>query len=308
MSCSGGHSHGCGDHSHEFENSHDTSSDIQNGPLESGFASAHQALDQIMNAASSDSLDMEWSRAEALFHHIENEDSSFECDEHDIGKHCVEALAAFMKCSKMIREADLYPSSNEIVEEIETENLKYLLVNFYIGKLQQMDTGNAAGPARRLENIKSARLSFENFVELVCRIGVILPNERDSLGFAQLLDQGKGESEDNSDRSNRHRSMDPNAMRMAKIERFRRNQAAKKRLAQIADTSAREALRRRAAIKRGFVESEITDGVGSVTGGVGGALDPETRREQLLLALETSAREAVDEAFAIDEVRFVAII
>lgn len=209
------------------------------------------------------SLPLEYSRAELLFHHIE--DGSGECEDHSVPRHVNDALAAFTNCASIIRREAIF-SDNEIVEDMNTEDLKYLLVEVYIAALQSKVMEGRVG------HLKAAKSGFEAYIDRVLRLGIITKAEKDALG----LDAEKKPT--------------GNELRQQKIERFKRNAAAKKRLAELAMVNKRKADEERR-------QGGQVDGVGSAASGP----DEEVQREITLLTIAIACRTAADEIAAINQ-------
>jgi hypothetical protein len=311
----------------------------------SGLDSSEPAL---LDRAPSASLRLEFSRAEQLYQHIEGEDSSsaggpaYACLDHSVDAHVRDALRAFLSCAVLVRREGVAASRGETLEDINTEDIRYLLVEFYIASLRGKAT------ERRRENLALARLGFEAFIETAARVGAIPPAERRALGLPAELDGdrgetggvrlrgtgvgvgGEGEEENVEDERAGGRGAGSSSTRAGagtlaggrvgggsliksselrgqKIERFRRNQAAKKRLAELAAHHKREADAIRRAMGRGEDEGALADGVGGRGslagggGGGGGGPDEESLREMATLAVAIAARTAADEILAIEQ-------
>lgn len=252
-----GHSHGPG-HSH--------------GAAEAAPAPAHSPSVPAAVAPPSSvpetSLALEFSRAQQLYQHIDTGEG--ECELHSVPKHVDDALRAFLRCDVAVRRERVF-SANEELEDIHTELLQYLLIDHYIASLRQrlMD--------KRADQLKLSRVGHEAFLERCLRLGILPATEADMYPL-------DGEHK-----------VDGNALRQHKIDRFKRNAVAKKRLAELAAIGAARA----AAIKK--AGGEETDGVSSTLSAAGGTMDEEARREHVLLTLQVACRQSADDILSINQ-------
>jgi hypothetical protein len=252
-----------------------------------------------------DSLPAAWLRAEALFHHIEDGGPENCPDaEHSPPAHVAAALAAFSGCADAVRRAALF-SDNEAVEDVATPHLRYLLAEYYVAALLLR---TESGPARA-PSLRAARAGFEAFARVCVQLGAVTAAEdvRALLGDEERAQCGEDEEGalgrpsggggggGGASRARLPPRRDPGALRAAKIERFRRNQAAKKRLAELAAAHAAAAARARAAGAEGDA-----DGVSGAASMGGGAGDEDAAREAALLTIACAVRDACDSAAAID--------
>ena len=242
---------------------------------------------------SADSLSVAWLRAEALYHHIEDGGPE-NCPDatHSPPAHVAAALVAFRGCAEAVRRAALF-SDNEAVEDVATPHLRYLLAEYYVAALL---VRAEAGPGRA-SSLRAARQGFEAFVRTCLALGAVTAAEDVGVllgeGGASAGEEGGGGG--GGGRARLPPRRDPGAQRAAKIERFRRNQAAKKRLAELAAAHALAAARARAAGAEGDA-----DGVSGAASMGGGAGDEDAAREAALLTIACAVRDACDSAAAID--------
>jgi hypothetical protein len=276
-----GHSHGggCG-HAHDGPSPSEPApgSSESNGAFAAvlGLAPAHVSLRPEY------SLPLEFSRGEQLYRHIEEGfgagagPEGFVCESHSVPDHVSDALHAFLRCAEMVRRDGVF-SKDEIVEDINTEDLRYVLIEYYLASLQSRSTGPTT-PAVRARTLVEAKAGYEAFLERVVALGIISASEGLTLGVGT----GAGGAP---------RIGGGNDLRSAKIERFKRTQAAKKRLAELSELHRKQAeeLRKTGA---------VMDGVGSAASA---GPDEETQREMSLLAISIAARTAADEVLAINQ-------
>jgi len=178
------------------------------------------------------------------------------------------------------------------VEDVPTGHLKYLLVEYYLASLLLREGGgNLSGT--RAAILREARLGFEAFVRVCAAMGAISPSEA-SWG-AILKDEGSrgslADSDIGSEGSSRKR--DPALLRAEKIERFKRSQAVKRRLAELSSIHS-------TAMAGGRGGKDLEDGVGGRGSAAGGGGDEDTLREMALLSLSVAAYSALDEVSGID--------
>ena len=277
-----GHSHGHNESAHESD-AHDCA---DGGPLH-------------VTRAPEVTLSAEWIRAESLFHALEDG----RCGDADASARATEnALAAFTRCDEWVRRAALF-SSNEEVSDVSTLSLQFVLCDFYLGVLLSR---TLPGPAR-MPAIRRARAHFCAFIERALRFlpagedwrkaaGLDADEESDDDASAATGGgRGVGESMEGARRRvlrARGGGADPGAARAAKIERYRRTQACKARLAALTEERAR-------GDARGVDDEDAPDGVGSRASVAGGGLDDDRSRDVLLCSIELAARRVIDELAAI---------
>lgn len=113
------------------------------------------------------------------------------------------ALGQAHDLSARVRAARLF-STNESISEVETEHIRFLLVEYFVAKLSAQSQGD------RLTALTSASSSFLHFLEMCRNYELLSAKER------QFVDaEGKVSS---------------NLLRELKIESFKREKAAKSRL------------------------------------------------------------------------------
>eukprot|EP01104_Vermistella_antarctica_P003984 TRINITY_DN1438_c2_g1_i1.p1 TRINITY_DN1438_c2_g1~~TRINITY_DN1438_c2_g1_i1.p1 ORF type:complete len:490 (+),score=137.66 TRINITY_DN1438_c2_g1_i1:116-1471(+) len=119
-----------------------------------------------------------------------------------------EALAMFLKCVSMIESLSLF-SGNEDMDDLKTNEIKYLLVPYYLGAVHQqvMDT-QLPGPEGRLDPLRESKKCFLSFLR-----------KADSLecGLISKEDRKCMESE-----GKREKGMSGEAVRALKISRAKR--------------------------------------------------------------------------------------
>ena len=252
-----------------------------------------QALDKFALAESSSSqplpLSLEYSRAELLFRHIERGDT---CDEdHDPARHALDALRAFLRCSELARQEGVLPSKNESIDDILTENLRYLLIEYYIAILRSQRCAPPLGPLRS-KFLREASLGLEVFANRAIAIGAAVKSDA---GVLYIDENDEGLPSRSLSSSSREQS------RSTKIERYKRQQEAKKKLLElqrIHDAEAAANIHRR--LKNEGTqgdELETPDGVGAA--GTLGVPDEKTLREMTLLNIAIAVRTSADEAQSI---------
>lgn len=314
-----GHSHGSGDaHGH----SHGAAEPVATPQLDDAAAAAASAPVEHLHPheVRGESLAHEFLRAQALYAHIVGDSASalavepYPCVEHDESSHVFDALRMFTTCAVLVRTEGVF-SDNETLRDMLTESLQFLLIEYYIGSLLQRLSDD------RVRRLRAAGTSLEAFLHTILRVRAFDERDSDAIGIPQVLSKLSTDEDDDSVASDSRRRpaaaasassalasrdgdvlggaavppalMGAAASRNAKIERFKRNTVAKKRLAELAAMNARahRALRRDADVH--------DDGVGAhVAGPVG---DAETRREALILTLECAARSAVDDLLTIQQ-------
>lgn len=305
----------CSDHGHAHGHAHDhgPSTAVQLEESFEGQGAPGSDLSALAAALPSSGpadadLDVQFNRAELLFYHID-EGISMHCEEHDVPKHATQSLAGFLTCARKVRQLSLF-SDNEHVDDVQTGHLKFLLLDYYIAVLihkysKGAPAGTACSPSIRTGLVREARVSFEAFLERIAALDVIGPAERDALGISAALsasdrERGVGREENEgrlvrATHAGAHPSVAASSQRGSKIERFKRNLAAKKRLAELTQQRAREA----ALLARAGGSGLLSDGVGGDVSHLGMAGEESSRREQALLSVQIAARATVDDLEAI---------
>jgi hypothetical protein len=203
-----------------------------------------------------------FARAEALFHHVVDGDAlpggcggeGGASGAHDEARHVRDGVAALVRCAALVRSTGAV-SSNECVDDMRTEDLRYLLVEYYLAGLRQR-VGDATA---RLAALEAAAVGLEAFVADCVTRRVVPASEAAALGFDGLLQQraarpsaaDTAEADDGGDGAGSTRAQqlwaqagpraspasapgrarqDVAASRSQKIERYKRNVEAKKRL------------------------------------------------------------------------------
>jgi hypothetical protein len=161
------------------------------------------------------------------------------------------------------------------LEDINTNDLKYLLVEFYIAELRQK-----APIETRYRQLLAARLGLEQFIRSGIRLGLISKSDTVALGIDAVTDDMDNTAESSATTSNSAsarrtargyepaydelgissapatRRIDPARSRQTKIERFKQNQQVKKQLGELHALHSRKlAMARR-------IEDLEEDGVG----------------------------------------------
>lgn len=339
-----GHLHGAGGGGHDHHGhghahgGHDCA-DNHAGPPRASSAAAEAALLAASDGAArrrgdGASLAAEFARGEALYHHVVDGDALAGCGgsgahAHDESAHVAEGVSALLAAARLVRDEGIF-SPNETLDDIHTGDLRYLLVEFFLGGLRAR-TPDVGARARALTD---ARAGLAAFIADVVRRGVLPRSEAAAVGMGPFLDDERGDDSSSSSRragrddvddggdadaddgggasssvasaraaqiwaqagarvgaSSRAPTSaaipsDPAAARAQKIERFKRNTAAKKRLKELALLHARLA-----RLNGGDTEADAADGVGSAASLAGGVFDEDARREMTLLALQVSARK-----------------
>ena len=142
------HSHGGCDHSHGPAHASEDHADAAVAAAEEEETSggAERRLlagllpPEVTEVAPAASLREEFLRAERLYHHVVDDAGGCE-GEHSVDRHVTDALAAFSRCSRIVREEGLF-SRNETLDDVAAGALQYLLLEFYIATLRQRRSDN----------------------------------------------------------------------------------------------------------------------------------------------------------------------
>lgn len=139
------HSHGGCDHSHGPTPATEDHADAAHAAAEDDVTSERRLLagllpPEVTEVAPAASLREEFLRAERLYHHVVDDAGGCE-GEHSVDRHVTDALAAFSRCSRIVREEGLF-SRNETLDDVAAGTLQYLLLEFYIATLRQRRNDN----------------------------------------------------------------------------------------------------------------------------------------------------------------------
>ncbi|KAI8806726.1 TAP42-like protein [Cladochytrium replicatum] len=102
------------------------------------------------------SLPQAFRTAEILFGRLE--ESSLATNDPAFQRDVVEGIKQLELCRQYVRQLDLF-STNETIEDISTKDLKYLLVDAYIGEFQLKSIGD-----ERISVLDKAELQFREFI------------------------------------------------------------------------------------------------------------------------------------------------
>ena len=310
---SDGHSHGGGQgHGHSHGGGAcggDSSVVLERSDSQSAaWSGASNAAPLPRSAPAADAtLEGEWARAEILYARVD----AGHVDEAPL------ALAAFIRAAEVERRESVF-SVGETVDDHPTASLKYLLGDYYVGSLLAREMpGESRAPA-----LRRARAYMQRFIERTLSLHA-LPGGEDwrkeaGIGMRQeSIDTALSDDEEEKEARRgvssggdsastlalRRRAqllqvnggsgggIDAGAARVAKIERFRRAQVCRKRLAVLAEERTRAAAR----LARSGGTDTAADGVGGGQTAAGGGVDDATEREWILLSIEAAARAAIDD-------------
>ncbi|KAJ3067287.1 hypothetical protein HDU98_009523 [Podochytrium sp. JEL0797] len=245
-----------------------------------------------MDGTSTLSLSGQFEQAQRIFNEIEQSELGCSCIEYQTKLHsCIAMLAS---CASMTRQLGVF-SANEQIEDLNTLDIRFLLIDFYLGMLSlkrtalsladvpglpadavvSTDRFKATKNTERLEILKETLAHFDSFLF--------------SLDLHEALsDQDKQYILDPS--SAFRMPKDPALLRAGKIERFKRERALKDRLKVL-----------QAAVEEARKDSGGAGGEkGNKIGGAGHDDEPELRdddlyRELLLATLELCVQQSIDE-------------
>ncbi|ORY05340.1 TAP42-like protein, partial [Basidiobolus meristosporus CBS 931.73] len=151
------------------------------------------------------SLGKEFSKGQSLFRSLET--SELSTVDPAFQRQVSECSELFTNCLQRVRKAAIF-SPNETLEDMKTTDLKYFLVEYYLGELSLKTTGSD-----RLALVEKAENHFEIFLES-CEMYELLSKE-DKKYYEELASQVKKE---------------PSKKREEKIARYKREQATKLKL------------------------------------------------------------------------------
>jgi len=172
-----------------------------------------------------------------------------------VGLHAVSAA-----CKAARQQAAI--STNDELDDIPTENLRFLMLEFWRGQLLERESN----PVRRLPALAGAKAAYLGFLQQLQRLA-LLPKEEASLVGDDMIDE---------DDAVKH---DPAQQRMYKVSRVKRARVLRENLSHF-------------DWRRTYLAAVSgEDGVGSAEGVAGG---PDEQRQRALDAVQEAAMTAVD--------------
>ncbi|KAF8477225.1 TAP42-like protein [Kalaharituber pfeilii] len=173
----------------------------------------------MAQSSSDHSLRSTFDSAEGLRQSLEQ---TFDCNCESYQSKLKDAISAYQDCKKLIQDLSLF-SPNESLEDVASSELKYMLINFYLGELIMKEKG-----IDRKTTLLRAQASYKSFLHL-CDMYEIL-NKADREIFESL---SKAASATNLS----HLPSDPGTRRQAKIARFRQEKELKTKLEALAKST-----------------------------------------------------------------------
>ncbi|KAJ3410691.1 hypothetical protein HDV05_003488 [Chytridiales sp. JEL 0842] len=143
------------------------------------------------------------------------------------------AVSKLETCVSMIRNLAIF-SSNETLEDINTLDLRFFLVDYYLGELHLRIVDKD-----RMAHLKDSVRCLSSFITLC-----------NSHGILQAADKEYFESEAENVPKNAERR------RMEKIARFKREKAAKEKLAELIERNV-EVMRRQQEVEQDYIDEEL---------------------------------------------------
>lgn len=152
-----------------------------------------------------------------------------------------QGLTLFNEISRRVHSLGLL-SSNEELDDVATADLKYVLVDFYLGILHSQVPleGEKGDMGKRQIGIGKALTSFETYMQRCEQLGLLKGEDQQAWAGARAEEEEEG-SADGHDDDQRRRAVLPtkgigvssgnmNVQRTQKIERFRKLKTARERL------------------------------------------------------------------------------
>ena len=170
-----------------------------------------------------------------------------------------ETLKALQECGKRVKSEGVF-SSNEEADDVKSESLRYLLIDYFVGRCYGRVMGD-----ERAKHLKRGAAHLAVFLNKLERIPGLM-TEGNKAQY-QLQQRGKAEGG----------GQDPNTYRMAKIARFKREKEVRERRQQL------EVLRR--------VQSKDESGVTEEVVRELAMLELEAAATEALLSLSMTGRE-----------------
>ncbi|KAK9708767.1 Type 2A phosphatase-associated protein 42 [Basidiobolus ranarum] len=154
------------------------------------------------------SLGQHFNKGQRLFRLLENSELSTIDTKYQ--KQVTDCSEIFTSCLQQVRKAGVF-SSNETLEDMKTSDLKYFLLEYYLGELSLKTVG-----PERFVLVEKAKSHFEEFLEL-CEVYELLSKE-DKKYYSEQSKQVK---------------KDPSKKREEKIARYKREQETKSKLEEL---------------------------------------------------------------------------
>jgi TAP42-like family len=244
----------------------------------------------------------EFIRLQNLYFHISSDNtgsdsSSTSCSNHDLAKHVSDANTGFASLLHRLKQSGEFIESNERVDEVSTDQINYLLIEFYLASLKY--NHSSFSPTNRYQSLLDSKLGFEAFLDRCIQAGLFTPEEMMQYGIAEYQSQKAQFEASYSDAEpldlRKKRYVAFQSKREHKVARFQSMSQERKQLAGLV-----QAQRARARMLER--EGEL-DGVGAVTyvqgGGTASSSDDDTVRKLTLLRVRIACKESVDSLYSI---------
>ncbi|KAI9336332.1 TAP42-like protein [Obelidium mucronatum] len=255
---------------------------------------------------SNSSLSSQFEKAQRVFNEIEESDLGCSCDEYQTKLHgCIALLST---CAVMVRQLGIF-SSNETIKDLNTLDLRFLLIDFYLGVLALKRT--AITPPTPSSSQESTALtttlsSSSSNTQSSTRSPSSRYNERlaivkdgmsffDTFLFSLEMHEALGEDDKKyvlDPKAAFTMPKDPALLRGEKIQRFKRERALKEKL-RVLQAAVDEA-------RKDSGEKKSSSGNNKIGSGEVDDFDPELRdddlyRELMMTTIELCVQRSVDE-------------
>ncbi|KAK9803022.1 hypothetical protein WJX72_003617 [[Myrmecia] bisecta] len=175
------------------------------------------------------------------------------------------AVAALRRCDVLVDSLGVF-SSNEEVEDISTQDLKYLLVAAFLGDL--LAQSNVRDPEQRREALLQAVQSYARFLQRCEQYSLVSEEAKTNLNADGSMTQ-----------------QDPTTKRLQKIARFKREKALQEQLQEVQMQRMRQ---------RRMAELDEEEDGGAQSGGAS-SLDEDFERQTWLMQVELAALKATEQ-------------
>ncbi|RPB29395.1 TAP42-like protein [Terfezia boudieri ATCC MYA-4762] len=168
------------------------------------------------SADTDQSLRVTFVKAEALRTSLEK---TYDCNCEGYQTKLKDAIKAYEECKKLVADLSLF-SPNEILEDISSPEIKYMLIDFYLGELMMKEQG-----LDRKSVLLRAQTAYKSFLRLVDSYDLLNKTDRDMFETLAQATTAAGLN---------HLPTDPGERRQAKIARFRQEKELKAKLQALA--------------------------------------------------------------------------
>ncbi|KAJ3012861.1 UNVERIFIED_CONTAM: hypothetical protein HDU68_000986 [Siphonaria sp. JEL0065] len=240
-----------------------------------------------------ESLSTQFEKAQRSFNEIESSDLGCSCDEYQSKLHS--CLAMLSSCAVMVRQLGIF-SSNETIQDLNTLDLRFLLIDFYLGVLALKRTSvtptSSTSTALAINHNNSSAKYSERLAILKDGMSYF-----DTFLFNLEMHEALGENDKKYILDPRNAFLlpkDPTLLRGEKIERFKRERALKEKL-RVLQAAVDEARKDSGDKKKGDRDANMLGSSGETDDFEPELRDDDLYRDLMLTTIEFCIQKSVDE-------------